>query len=102
MIKVNVIYDNILDDADIIAVSDEIASNIEKLGQVFLRWVTSTEAALEPEYYRFTNENGETSVVAETVGFIKWLNERYSPQDEPAYIITANTNYQEGLLNIEF
>ena len=43
MTNVNLVYDGSFDDADIIAVPDELVSIIEELGQNFLHWVPTAE-----------------------------------------------------------
>jgi len=36
MRRINIVFDDIFDDADIIAITDEIFSHIEEIGQDFL------------------------------------------------------------------
>lgn len=46
MQRVNMVFDDALDDVDIIVVPDETASEIEAIGQAFLQWLpTSTDDA---------------------------------------------------------
>lgn len=39
MQRVNMVFDDALDDVDIIVVPDETASEIEAIGQAFLQWL---------------------------------------------------------------
>lgn len=88
MTKVNIVFDNVFEDADIIAIPDEIASKIEAIGQEFLDWVPN---AKDSDYW--TIIDGKKYSVAETNGFIKWLNSYYCSKTEKAYVVTRNTNY---------
>ncbi len=88
MTKLNIIFDGVLDDADIIAIPDEIASGIEAIAQEFLYWVSDTNDS----DYRAAMD-GQVYTVAETDGFIKWLNIRYCSCLEKAFVVTRNTNY---------
>ncbi|MBR5783450.1 MAG: hypothetical protein IKY33_04430 [Clostridia bacterium] len=97
MIKVNIVFDDIFDDTDIIAIPDEIFSHIEEIGQAFLHWVPTVE---DPDYW--TTIDGKKCVVAETDGFIKWLNATYCKDSEKAFVVARNTNYEPNLKIIEF
>lgn len=88
MTKVNIVFDNDFEDADIIVIPDEIASKIEAIGQEFLDWIPNTN---DSDYWRVIDE--KKYIIAETDGFIKWLNFHYCPKAEKAYIMTRNTNY---------
>ena len=88
MTKINIVFDNLFDDADIIAVPDEIAFKIEAIGQEFLDWVPTAE---DREYWEVID--GRRYVVAETDGFIKWINACYCKETEKAYVVTRNTNF---------
>ena len=69
MIKVNIVFDDLFDDADIIAIPDEVSSRIEEIGQEFLHWIPTAE---DPEYWALIT--GRKCNIAETDGFIKWMN----------------------------
>ena len=97
MTKINIIFEDALDDADIIIVPDEIADRIEDICQEFLDWVP---AAQDDEYY--TLIDGEKCFVAETDGFIKWLNFNYCKKSQKAYVLQRNTNYCPEYKSIEF
>lgn len=97
MTNVNIIFDNLLDDADIIAVPDEIAFEIEELGQRFLHWIPHSE---DKEYW--TTINGQKCAVAETDGFIKWLNSYYFSDEGRAYVVARNTGYCPQYRIVEF
>ena len=97
MIQVNVVYDEILDDSDIIAIPNEIAFKIEIISQEFLKWITSTENS---EYW--TVINGQKLLVAETDGFVNWLNSTYCKGTKKAYIVERKTNYNPLLKTIDF
>ena len=97
MKRVNIVFDDVFDDADILLIPDEIFSRIEEIGQEFLQWLPSTE---NPEYW--TIINGRRCMVAETDGFIKWLNATYCKDLQKAIVVARNTNYEPSLKIIEF
>ncbi len=97
MVNVNIVFDDVFDDADIIAVPAEIAPKIEEIGQEFLEWLSATK---ESDYS--TIIKGQHYVVAETDGFIKWLNTRYCKATEKACIVAQNTDYNPELKTIQF
>lgn len=97
MTKVNIVFDDIFDDADIIAVPDEISSKIEEIGQEFLFWVPTTE---DSDYWMIID--GRKCLVAETDGFIKWLNSYYCKETDKAYVVARKTNYCPKYKTIEF
>ena len=88
MTRINIVFDDVFDDVDIIAIPDEISSKIEAIGQEFLHWVPN---AKENDYW--TIIDGKKYSVAETEGFIKWLNSGYCSETEKAYVVEAHTNY---------
>lgn len=97
MTNVNIVYDNFFDDADIIAVPDELLPKIEAIGQEFLDWVPT---ATDSDYWVI--ENGRRYIVANTNGFIKWLNLNYCSDKKKAYIVKRNTSYRPEYRVIEF
>lgn len=97
MTKVNIVFDNVFEDADIIVVPDEIAAIIEAIGQEFLLWVPNAE---DSDYWAIID--GRKCSVAETDGFIKWLNSRYCLKEERAYVVARNTNCCPLYKTIEF
>lgn len=97
MTNVNLVFDNVFEDADIIAIPDQIASKIETIGQEFLDWVPN---AKDEDYWIVVN--GKRYSVAETNGFIKWLNSCYCSKTEKAYVVKRNTNYCPLYKSIEF
>lgn len=97
MTKVNIVFDDAFDDADIIAVPDEIASKIETIRQEFLDWVPNTD---DGDYW--VNLNGRKCLVIITDGFIKWLNSHHCLEIEKAYVVSRNTNYCPQYKIIEF
>ena len=97
MIKVNIVFGDIFDDADIIAIPDEIFLHIKEIGQEFLHWVPTAE---DPDYWKLIN--GRKCIIAETDGFIKWINATYCKILEKCYVLARNTDYDPTLKIIEF
>lgn len=77
--------------------SDEIISQIEEIGQEFLDWIPN---ATEEDYWKIVN--GKKYFVAETDGFIKWLNSHYCSKIEQSYVVARNVNYCSLYKVIEF
>ncbi len=97
MRKVNIVFDDIFADADIIAIPEEIFSHIEEIGQEFLHWVPTAE---DPDYWKLIN--GRKCTIAETDGFIKWMNATYCKTLEKCYVVASNTNHDPTLKIIKF
>ena len=97
MEKVNIVFDGAFDDVDIIVIPNEISDNIEKIGQEFLDWVPDAE---DSDYWQ--NKNGIRLCVAETDGFIKWLNSFYCTGIKQAYVLERNTQYNPSFKCISF
>jgi hypothetical protein len=97
MVKVNIVFDDIFDDADIIAIPDELFLQIEEIGQAFLHWVLTTE---DPDYWKLIN--GRKCIIAETDGFIKWMNTTYCKDLEKCFVVARNTGYDSALKIIGF
>ncbi len=97
MKRINIVFDDAFDDADIIVIPDEIFSRIEEIGQEFLDWVPQAE---DPDYW--TMIDGRRCAVAETDGFIKWLNATYCKDLEKAFVVARNTKYEPSLKIIDF
>lgn len=97
MTKVNIVFDDIFDDVDIIAVPDEIIPEIEKIAQEFFDWIPTTK---DSDYWTIIDE--KTYMIAETDGFIKWLNTFYCKNTHKAYVVERNTDYCPQYKIIEF
>ena len=97
MTKVNIVFDDVFHDADIIAIPDEIVSQIDVIGQEFLDWVPT---AKDSDYW--TMIDGQKIITVETEGFIKWLNSCYCSNIEKAYVVKRNTDYCPQYRIIEF
>lgn len=97
MTKVNIVFDNVFEDADIIAIPDEIVPQIDVIGQEFLDWVPTTT---DSDYW--TIVDGRKCLSVETDGFIKWVNSSYCLNIEKAYVVTRNTDYYPQYKIIEF
>ena len=97
MTRVNIVFDDVYDDADIIAVPDEIVSNIEKIGQEFLDWKPPED---DSDYWVIID--GKKCQNVETDGFLKWLNSRYCQETEKAYVVARNTDYCPEYKIIDF
>lgn len=97
---VNLIYNDDYNDADIIAVPEEIYDSIQKYAQDFCDWLS-----IEPLQHEFitSNADGEQVIVCETDGFIYWLNKNvlYNSKNK-AYKAKVNTMFNPYYISVEF
>ena len=99
MIKINIRYDDVNDDVDIIAVPTEISNNLDKIVRDFLEWLP-TAPLNDSDYWVFIGEKRVSN--CETEGFVKWLNNNYCANQENAVIVCQHTNYHPEYKSIEF
>lgn len=98
MTKINIVYDDMYCDADIVAVPDEIADHLGDLVSMFLDWSPPEN---DNDYWKTIN--GKKYLSIETIGFVKWLNNYHcKTMKEKAYIVVQNTNYCSDYNIIEF
>ena len=97
MANVNIIFDGVLDDVDIFFVPDEIIERIETIGHEFLTWVPF---ATSDDYWKIIN--GKKCVIAETDGFIQWLNSTYCKKTKKAFVVKEHVQYSPAYKSIEF
>ena len=96
---VNVVFGDDLSDVDIISAPDDVAENIEDLGQQFCNWLSNDEAY----EYRRVAENGIIYGILETNGFVTWLNRFHCGDiDEKAVIVVEHTDIDFDLPIVEF
>jgi hypothetical protein len=89
MQKVNVVFDDVFDDADIILIPDKIERNLRDIVNQFFAWSKDTD---DPAYW--TVINGKKVGVLETRGFIDWINNFHLKNNkEKALILEQHTNY---------
>lgn len=97
MTNINIVFEYDFNDVDIIAIPSEISYKIIELGQEFLDWHGPKD---DPDYWGV--ENGRTYQIAETVGFVKWLNMFHCLNEKKAYIVTQHTDYNPEYLSLDF
>lgn len=98
MEPVCILYDDMYDGADIIAVPDSLYDNIQELGQQFCRWLGEAE-----HDFWATSPNGERYVILETSGFVWWLNKQLGDDSkEKVKIVAENVRYRPYLKTVEF
>lgn len=97
MIYVNIVYDDVYDDVDIIAIPQEIFLNLKNIINNFLNWIPPKD---DSDYWVILD--GDLCMMIESEGFLKWLNTNYCPKDKQAYIVKKNTYYCPEYKSIEF
>lgn len=97
MVEINILFDGLLDDVDVISIPNDIVSNIEKIAQEFLDWLPLAE---DEDYWAIVD--GKKYNICETDGFIKWLNSSYCKGTEKSFVVKKHTNYCSDNKTIEF
>jgi hypothetical protein len=95
--EICLIFEDDYEDCDIICVSDFIADNAARYGQLFCDFLANTT----DESY-FVDISGKKYLSCETEGFIRWLNKFYCETNEKSYIVKQHTSYILGYTIIEF
>ena len=97
MAKINIVFENDFEDADIISIPDYLLPTIVEIGQKFLNWIPSAD---DNDY--FTIIAGRQYFVAETDGFVKWLNTYDCRDTEKAFVVSSHTNIGSEYKTLEF
>ena len=95
---INVLYDDLFDDCDIISVPDEIGENAEQYSQMYCRWLDSDQC---PEEYHIVI-NGNLGTICETEGFVKWINLSFGKGNIVAQIVKQHTKFVPEYPTAEF
>lgn len=96
MVNINILFDGLYNDVDIIAVPNDIVQNIDKLAQEFLHWIPP-----EDDEDGWVVIHNNKCLAKETIGFIKWLNANYCATDK-AYIVQEHVQHCSKYQTIEF
>ena len=99
MVRINIIYDDVYDDVDIIEIPQNLLCRLDSIVRDFLEWKHKAPAD-DKDYW--TVINGRTCSVLETEGFVKWLNITYCNGEDKAIIVKQHTDYCPTYESIEF
>ena len=99
MKRINIIYDDIYNDVDIVSIPTEISDMLDEIVQAFLKWLP-TAPLNDSDYWVFIGEKRVSNL--ETVGFVKWINDNYSISNKQAVIVCQHTDYQPEYKSIKF
>ena len=94
MKEIIIVYEYDYTDCDMVAVPDFVADNVEKYTQLFFRWLSKSKDEIPSDYYTI-NQNGDKILIAETDGFVEWLNKYVCPQEEKAFIVSQHGKYDD-------
>ena len=97
MKRIQIIYEDDLNDVDIIAIPNYLCDSIYQLAQLFLHWIPP-----ENDKNGWVRINGQRVMSKETVGFVTWLSKNYCQDGDKAYIVNQHTNYCDDLDFLEF
>ena len=97
MKNVQIVYDGLFDDVDVIAVPDDIYEEIDRLAQEFLDW-----KAPEDDWDYWCELNGRKVPMTGAKGFVKWLNNYYCHGEDQAAVVEKNVIYTTEYKMIEF
>ena len=93
-----ILFAELYDDADIIAVPDRLYVNIQELGQQFCRWLEKGE-----HDFWVTSPNGKRYLNLETDGFVWWLNKPLGDDsNEKVKIVEQHVRYRPELKTVVF
>lgn len=90
MCNINLLYDDVLNDVDVVCVPACVAEDIMSVTQKFFSWMNNKDNIHD---YRVTNAKGETVLVIETESFIWWLNEHFIKSDKKAFIVSQHDEF---------
>ena len=97
MIKINIVFEDDVEDVDIISVPDELVPDIEEIGQEFLDWIPSTN---DNNYFSIID--GHKYFIAETDGFVQWLNTHYCQGMQKVCVVKKHTLLCNEYKTLEF
>lgn len=100
MERLNIIYDDDMDDVDIIAIPKEMCREIENSVKRFMEWLMESAPKDDEDYW--ITINGKQFSNLETVGFVKWLNTYYCNNSSKVFIVEQHTSYCSQFKSIEF
>ncbi len=93
-----ILYDDMYDEADIIAVPDSLYDNIQELGQQFQWWLGEAE-----HDFWITRPNGQRVLAVGTAEFVWWLNKQLGDDhNEKVKIVEENVRYRRKLKTIHW
>ena len=79
MVRVNILYENEIEDVDIILVPKEIANKIETVTQKFFNWIFEEE---NKKRFQKENEKDHVYTAVSAKDFIWWIN-KYEIHNPP-------------------
>ena len=99
MIHINIVFDEEMDDVDIIALPENIFRDIASITRQFMDWLP--DAPKDNSDY-WAHINGKSCLTLETDGFVKWLNQTYCLGSNEAFIVEQHTKYHPEYQRIDF
>ena len=99
MKRINIVFDDNLDDVDILSVPDFIADNIEQITQQFFNWVADPNNS---KRWTYTDQSGRTVLGIGTEEFLWWLNNILSDGDSYAAVYREHTAFRVEYPSAEF
>ena len=99
MKHINIVYDDVFDDADILLVPDFIADHITAFVKQFWKWLSIPEN--QPGFV-LPNEKGEIIFNIDTEEFLWWLNNVAIDSDVKAVIVKRHTLFVPEYPTAEF
>ena len=96
---VSILYDDMYDETDIIAIPDDLFEDLDNIVNRFER-----EWPYENEDYilKFKKNENVIGVNLETDGFVRWLNKYYCIHGEKAKVVMQNVPHKQEYYTIEF
>ena len=99
MIHINIVFDEEMDDVDIIALPENIFRDIASITRQFMDWLPDAPK-YDSDYW--AHINGKSCLTLETDGFVKWLNQTYCHGSNEVFIVEQHTKYHPEYQRIDF
>ena len=90
MKKINIVFEDDLEDVDVLLVPEYIANDIERITQNFFDWVSAVK---HQKLFEQKSTCGNTHIAVGTHAFVWWLNEYTTQNGDVVVILKEHTTY---------
>ena len=97
MKNINILYFDNYDDVDIVCVPDIVCEDLDNIVQKYFKWLASIE-----DYWKKSEDGSKHIECDDAAAFVKWVNENFKEENNEAYIVKRNTEYNPKYETAEF